>query len=62
MGYTEYTVRDGYNEVVDARDARSITTERIVHAPALRKKRYNYRGFYNLENKPSGILSTQLRE
>ena len=52
MGYTEYTVRDGYNEVVDARDARSITTERIVHAPALRKKRYNYRGFYNLENKP----------
>ena len=37
MGYTTYTFRDGHDKVVDAREARIITTERIVHAPALSK-------------------------
>lgn len=37
MRYTTYTFRDGHDKVVDAREARSITTERIVHAPALSK-------------------------
>ena len=50
IGYTKYTVRDGHDEVVDAREARIITTERIVHDPALRKRRCDYRDFYNLEN------------
>ena len=38
LGYTKYTVRDEHDKVVDAREARSITTEQIVHVPALRKK------------------------
>ena len=60
MGYTNYTVRDGHDKRLAL--MLCVASSRIVHNPALRKRRCNYRDFYNLENHSWGILSTQLRK
>ena len=54
MGYTNYTVRDGHDKRLAL--MLCVASSRIVHNPALRKRRCNYRDFYNSPNTKKRIL------
>ena len=48
IGYTKYTVRDGCGKWLTL--LLCVANALIVRGTDLRKKKGNYRGFYNLEN------------